>query len=184
MPLAVRRVATEDLTPTELDAIHAMLVTAFGDDPEVAFGPDDWQHTLGGVHILAEEDGAIVAHASVVDRTIEVGGRPLQAGYVEAVATREDRRGAGIGSKVMTEVATILRKRFELGMLGTGRISFYERLGWHVWRGPSGFHDPETGGVEWTPDDDGYLMVLTTPSTPELDATAAIVCEWRPGDVW
>ncbi|HEU4572875.1 MAG TPA: GNAT family N-acetyltransferase [Candidatus Limnocylindrales bacterium] len=184
MPVTVRRAASDDLTAAELDAIRAMLVTAFGDDPEEAFGPDDWQHTLGGVHVIADEDGAVVAHAAVVERTVEVGGRPLHTGYVEGVATRVDRRGQGIGSTVMTEVARIIDERFELGMLGTGRISFYERLGWHVWLGPSGFHDPRTGQIEPTADDDGYLMVLMTPSTPDLDPTAPIACEWRPGDVW
>lgn len=184
MARTVRRVATGDLRSDELDAIQAMLVVAFGDDPEEAFGPDDWRHTVGGMHVLAEEDGVVVGHASVIERTIEVDGRPLRTGYVEGVATREERRGEGIGSTVMTEVAGIIREQFELGVLGTGRISFYERLGWRIWGGPSGFRDPETGELRATPDDDGYLMVLETPSTPELDATAPIVCGWRPGDVW
>jgi len=184
MPLAVRRVATEDLTPTELDAIHAMLVTAFGDDPEVAFGPDDWQHTLGGVHILAEEDGAIVAHASVVDRTIEVGGWPLQAGYVEAVATAPAHQGHGNGTRLMETVAAILHAAYEPGALGTGSHHFYERLGWRVWRGPTAVRLPD-GGERPTPDEDGFILVLRTPATPaDLDDQAPLSCDWRPGDVW
>jgi aminoglycoside 2'-N-acetyltransferase I len=39
-------------------------------------------------------------------------------------------------------------------------------------------------GVRPTPDDDGFIMVLETPASPPLDVTAAIVCDWRPGDVW
>jgi aminoglycoside 2'-N-acetyltransferase I len=35
-----------------------------------------------------------------------------------------------------------------------------------------------------TPNEDGYVMVLPTPASPPLDLTAAISCEWRPGDVW
>jgi len=35
-----------------------------------------------------------------------------------------------------------------------------------------------------TPDEDGYIMVLTTPTTPQLSLEAPISCEWRPGDVW
>jgi aminoglycoside 2'-N-acetyltransferase I len=184
MAPAVRRVVTAELDSADLAAIQAMLVAAVGDDPEEAFGPDDWQHTIGGTHVLAAEGGVVAGHASVIERSIEVGGRPLRTGYVEGVATREDRRGSGIGSTVMREVAAIIREDFELGMLGTGRIAFYERLGWRVWGGPSGFRDAETGEVRATPDDDGYLMVLTTPRTPELEPTAPIVCEWRPGDVW
>ena len=184
MAYSLRRVATDDLTPDQLRALHAMLVTAFGDDPEEVLTDEDWEHALGGIHVVAEDDGAFLAHASVVERTIEVGGRPLRTGYVEAVATRDDRRGTGIGTAVMREIGEIIRGRDELGLLGTGRHGFYERLGWETWRGPSGFRDRATGEVRGTPDDDGYLMVLRTPSTPRLDPTAPIVCEWRPGDVW
>jgi aminoglycoside 2'-N-acetyltransferase I len=184
MPATVRRLFSADLRPSEIDELRALLTEAFGDDPDEAFGEHDWAHALGGVHVLVEDDGRIVAHAAVVARTIEVGGRPLRTGYVEAVATRADAQGRGFGTAAMTEVGSIIRDGYELGMLGTGRQGFYERLGWWTWRGPSGFHDAITGAVRTTPDDDGYLMVLTTPATPPLDGTAPIVCEWRPGDVW
>ncbi len=39
-------------------------------------------------------------------------------------------------------------------------------------------------GERRTPDDDPYIMVLRTPSSPPLDITAPISCDWRPGDVW
>ena len=51
-----------------------------------------------------------------------------------------------------------------------------------VWRGPSGARTSD--GVEPTPDEDGYILVLPTPSTPTLDLDASISCEWRPGDAW
>jgi aminoglycoside 2'-N-acetyltransferase I len=35
-----------------------------------------------------------------------------------------------------------------------------------------------------TPEEDGAVMVRMTPTTPELDLTAPISCDWRPGDVW
>jgi aminoglycoside 2'-N-acetyltransferase I len=180
----VRRATTDELTRDEIDALQDLLVAAFGDDPEEAFGREDWEHALGGIHVIADEDGEAVGHAAVVERTIEIGGRPLATGYVEAVAIRADRQGRGIGSDVMTEIGAIIRDRYELGVLGTGRRSFYERLGWRTWRGPSGFHDPVTGAVRSTPQDDGYLMTLRTPRTPELDPDAPIVCPWRAGDVW
>ena len=69
-----------------------------------------------------------------------------------------------------------------LGALGTGRHSFYERLGWRRWIGPSSVRT--TGGASPTPDDDGYIMVLPTRAGSPLDRAAAIICDWRPGDVW
>ena len=184
MPPSVRRLASLDLRVSEVAELRALLTEAFGDDPDEAFGEDDWDHALGGVHVLVEDARRIVAHAAVVARTIEVGGRPLRTGYVEAVATRVDAQGRGFGTAAMTEVGAIIHGEYELGMLGTGRQGFYERLGWRIWRGPSGFHDPRAGTIRMTPEDDGYLMVLDTPTTPSLDPTAPIVCGWRPGDVW
>jgi aminoglycoside 2'-N-acetyltransferase I len=159
-----------------------LLVEAFGSDPEEAFTDDDWEHATGGLHFVVDVDGEIVAHASVVERELHVGGRPLRTGYVEAVATAPGRQGAGLGSLLMVEVTAHIRDGFELGALGTGRQSFYERLGWRIWDGPSGVRTAD--GLRATPDDDGYIMVLTTATSPPLEAGAPISCEWRPGDVW
>jgi aminoglycoside 2'-N-acetyltransferase I len=155
---------------------------AFGDDPEDSFRDEDWAHTLGGVHVVAEDDGMLVGHAAVVERTIEIGGRALRTGYVEAVAVAADRRGQGVGRLVMAEVGALIRGEFELGMLGTGVQPFYERLGWRVWQGPSAVRT--SVGLRPSPDEDGYLMVLDTPLTPGLDPWAPITCEWRTGDSW
>ena len=82
----------------------------------------------------------------------------------------------------MTDVTEYVREGFELGGLGTGRQSFYGRLGWRIWAGPSAVRTPD--GERPTPDDDGYIMVLETPTSPPLDLAAPISCEERPGDVW
>ena len=179
-----RRVATADLTTDDLAQIRRLLWAAFDDDdPEEAFTEADWEHALGGVHVILDDDGAIVAHASVVTRELHVGGRPLRTGYVEAVATDPARQGRGLGTTVMREIGAIIRDRFELGALGTGEQGFYERLGWRIWRGASFVRASD--GDRPTPDEDGFIMVLRTPLTPaDLDETDPISCEWRPGDVW
>ena len=131
---------------------------------------------------MLDLDGEIVTHASVVERELHVDGRPLRTGYVEAVATSIDRQGAGFGSLVMADVTSYIRDRFELGALGTGRHRFYGRLGWLTWTGPSSVRVP--GGTRRTPDEDGYILVLPTPSSPPLDLATPISCDWRGGDVW
>jgi aminoglycoside 2'-N-acetyltransferase I len=178
----VRRIGTDDLTVSEIAAIRQLLVAAFGSDEEEAFTDDDWAHAIGGLHFILVLNDQIVAHASVVERRLHVGDRALRTGYVEAVATAPDRQGAGFGSTLMSEVSDYIRGAFELGGLGTGRQAFYERVGWRTWKGPSGVRTSE--GVRPTPEDDGYIMVLTTPSSPPLERSATITCEWRPGDVW
>lgn len=162
--------------------IRAMLASAFGTDAEEAFTDDDWQHALGGLHFVLDLDAEIVAHASVVERELHVGDRPLRTGYVEAVATAPDRQGTGLGSIVMSEVTSYIREDFELGALGTGRHGFYERLGWRTWTGPSFVRTAD--GTHATPDEDGYILVLATPTSPPLDLAAPISCDWRQGDAW
>jgi aminoglycoside 2'-N-acetyltransferase I len=180
--MRLRRLQTDELTPAEIDAILALMAAAFGDDEDERFTEDDWQHAIGGTHFVVDIDGLIVTHASVVEREIHVDGHVLRTGYVEAVATAPEREGAGFGSIVMTDATAFIRDRFELGMLGTGRHSFYERLGWVVWAGQAFVRAPD--GLQRTPEDEGDLLVLRTPTTPDLDDHAAITCEWRPGDVW
>jgi aminoglycoside 2'-N-acetyltransferase I len=179
--LRLRQVPTAVLMSAEVDEIRAILFAAFGDDPEEAFTEHDWDHALGGTHVVADLGGRIVAHASVVPREIHVGGRPLATGYVEAVAVQPGEQGRGLGTAVMRVAAEIVAG-YELGALGTGERGFYERLGWRTWLGPSSVRTDD--GERATPDDDGYLMVLATPTSPPLDLDAPISCEWRPGDVW
>jgi aminoglycoside 2'-N-acetyltransferase I len=177
----LRRVPTPDLTAADVAAIRALLWDAFGSGDE-AMTEDDWEHALGGIHFVLDVDGTIVGHASVVEREIHIGDRPLRAGYVEAVATAPDRQGMGLGSRLMAAVTAYIRDEFELGALGTGRHRFYERLGWQTWAGPSSVRTGD--GRRPTPNDDGYILVLATPASPSLDPSAPISCDWRPGDVW
>ena len=177
-----RRVATADLSLPEIAAIRQMLVTAYGSDDEEGFTTDDWDHAIGGIHFVLDLDGEVVTHASVVERELHVDGRPFRTGYVEAVATAPHRQDNGFGSLVMEDVGSYIRECFELGALGTGRRRFYERLGWVTWIGPTSVRAAE--GTRRTADEDGYVMVLPTPSGPPLDLAAPISCEWRQGDVW
>jgi len=155
---------------------------AFADDEDGAFTDDDWAHALGGLHFVGEVDGAIVTHASVVEREIQIGGRPVRTGYVEAVATAPPRQRQGWGSRVVRAATDHVLATYELGVLGTGSQTFYERFGWRTWPGRS-FVRTAAGDLP-TSDEDGYIMVLRTPATPPLDADAPISCDWRPGDVW
>ncbi|MFL5726214.1 MAG: GNAT family N-acetyltransferase [Chloroflexota bacterium] len=180
--ITVRRAPTSELEPAEVEAIRAILWAAFEDDVDGAFTESDWEHALGGTHVVAQDGDRIVGHASVVERAIHIGGRPVRAGYVEAVATLPGRQGEGIGTALMREIGAIVTGGYEIGVLGTGEHRFYERLGWRTWRGPSSVRTPD--GDRRTPDEDGYIMVLPTAASPPLDPDAPISCDWRPGDVW
>ena len=180
----LRTASTAELDADDLVEIRALMDVAFGDDPEERFEDEDWAHALGGLHVIFEVDGRIVGHAAVVERRLEIGRRPVRTGYVEAVAVLPEYHGRGLGSAIMEVVDAHIRATYELGALGTGRHAFYERLGWRTWRGPAFVRTAD--GERRTPDEEGYILVLPTPSTPiePLDRGASISCEERPGDDW
>lgn len=173
---------TNELAPADIVRLRELMTDAFAEDEHGGFTEDDWQHAVGGVHFVLEVDGTIVTHASVVERELHVAGVPLRTGYVEAVATAPGHQRRGYGTAVMRKVNDYVAANFELGGLGTGSQPFYERLFWQIWRGPSNVRTAQ--GLQPTPDEDGYIMVLRTPQSPALDLEVPISCEWRPGDVW
>ena len=176
MPLT--RLTTARATPELLLAVRSLMDRAF----EGEFSDEDWDHTLGGWHVVSSLDGIIVGHAAVVPRTIEVGGRPFATGYVEGVATDPVYQRAGHGTSIMADVGALIRNEFELGALSSGLHSFYERLGWKLWKGPTYVRDGAT--LRRTEGDDGGIMVLRFGSSRTVDLSAPISCEARSGDDW
>lgn len=177
----VRRLASDELHPEQVAALRGLFDAAWGSDPEM-FSEEDWDHAFGGLHFILEESETIVTHASVVERELHTSGHRLAAGYVEAVATQPTHQGRGYGSAVMREVNEYIDHTFQLGALGTGRLAFYARLGWVVWKGPT-FVRRDSGLVR-TAEEDGNVLVRLTPTSPPLDLSEPISCDWRPGDVW
>jgi aminoglycoside 2'-N-acetyltransferase I len=177
----IRLVPSDALRPDEVAALRELFDEAWSDDAE-GFTDLDWSHAVGGVHVIAEADGRVVAHASVVQRELHTAGHRLRTGYVEAVATRPSRQREGLGSLVIGEVGELIDRTYRLGALATGVVGFYERLGWMVWEGPTSVRT--AAGLVRTAEEDGNVFVRLTPTSPELDLSAPISCDWRPGDVW
>ncbi|MGH2683150.1 MAG: GNAT family N-acetyltransferase [Actinomycetota bacterium] len=176
----VRRVASGNLRPHEVAVLRELFDASWTD--EDAFTDEDWDHAFGGQHFVLEDGGAIVSHASVIERRLHTAGHDLATGYVEAVATLPIHRGRGYGSAVMRAVGEYIDQTFQLGALGTGEHGFYERLGWVAWKGPT-FVRTDSGLIR-TGEEDGHVLVRLTPTSPPLDLSAPISCDWRPGDVW
>ena len=176
--LSVRHFSSAVASSATLDEIHRLLLDAFEGD----FDEHDWEHTVGGTHVVALDGEVIVGHAALVARTLFVGGQPFRTGYVEGVGVAPAHQGEGIGSLVMADVGTLITRDFELGGLGTGRHSFYERLGWERWQGPTFVR----GGGELvrTEEDDDGVMVLRVGPSRAVDLTDSISCEARSGDDW
>jgi len=180
---AFRECATDDLGAARLAQLLDLCRACW---PDGEFTTDDLDHALGGRHFLAEADGRVVSHVAVVPRTLEVDGRPVRAGYVEAVATLPRVRQQGLATRLMTDAGRHIEAAYELGALSTDRPSFYERLGWRRWAGETWVRERD-GVLTRTADEDAGIMVLATPLTsitPPLTLREQLTCASRPGDVW
>lgn len=168
---------TSALDAAALGDIRALLDEAFED-----FDDHDWDHGLGGMHVLVRSDGDLLAHACVVQRRLLHAGRALRTGYVEGVAVRADRRRGGLGARVMDAAERVVRGGYELGALSATEeaVDFYSARHWQRWRGRTSVLAP--AGPTPTPDDDGGVFVL--PVSAPLDLNGDLACDWRDGDVW
>lgn len=177
-----RLVHTADLDADARLKAHQMLVAAYDGD----FSDDDWDHALGGMHAVVCHHGALIAHAAVVQRNLVRDGVPVRAGYIEAVAVREDFRGQGLGAALMDAAEQVIRGAYGLGALRPSDIArqFYLDRGWVPWEGPLAVLAPD--GPVPTPEFDGRVFVLPVNSNPDksLDQTAELFCDWRVGNVW
>lgn len=181
--VAIERCPSDTLTVADAARARVLMDVAFqNEDEDERFTDDDWQHALGGTHLLVREGEEIVGHASVVPRTIHVGGTHFETGYVEAVAVHPRRQGQGVGSALLVEIDDVLSRWYEFGALGTGRRAFYTRLGWQVWLGPT--HVVRNSVWERSRDDDGYVLVRRFGPSADIAITHPIACEERPGDDW
>ena len=125
---------------------------------EDEFSDTDWGSALGGTHVLLEVGGAIISHASVVERILESGEHPMRTGYVEAVATWPEQQGNGYATEVMGAVARILDERYELGGARHGPDQLLRAT--RGWGGMAGRTTVRTGrGMIGTPEEDGLVMV-------------------------
>ncbi|NLT06169.1 MAG: GNAT family N-acetyltransferase [Solirubrobacterales bacterium] len=155
-----------------------MLHSAF----DGSFTDSDWEHCLGGMHVVVLDGDEPIAHAAVVQRRLLHHGRALRSGYVEGVAVRSDRRGEGHAATVMDAVESICAAAYDIAALGaTDRaLGFYTSRGWLPWRGTCSALTPE--GIVSTPVDAESLFVL--PGDSGIDVTGEITCDFRPGELW
>jgi len=83
---------------------------------------------------VAEAGGRLACCVQIFPRALRVGSGAVPLGGIGSVFTDPAARSAGTASAVLRRVEEAMGERgMSLGMLFTGRIGFYERLGWHAW---------------------------------------------------
>ncbi|MDQ3781936.1 MAG: GNAT family N-acetyltransferase [Actinomycetota bacterium] len=176
---SLRVAHTWELTAEELAAIRALLDAAF----EGGFDDHDWDHGLGGVHAIVNDADGPAAHGSVIMRRVGHGGSSYRVGYVEAMAVRPDRRRQGLGGTVMEALERIIDGAYELGALSasdTGAM-LYRSRGWMLWPGRIEVFGP--GGVVRLPDEEDSTYLRPAGGRTLPDPAAALVFDWRDGDL-
>lgn len=176
----LRTAHTADLDAECLRAARSLLWDVFTEGD--AMTEADWEHCLGGMHVLAWEDGHLVGHAALVMRRLLLGDRALRTGYVEGVAVSRDHQRRGIGGALMTEVERMIRAAYDLGALGASDAGrpFYAARGWKPWPAPT--RALTAAGIRPTPDEDGWIYYY--PAAAHLDLTTPLTCDPRPGEPW
>lgn len=170
-----------ELTQQDLDTAEALVRAAFGD----SFRTHDWLHGVDGVHVLITEESELLAHASVVTRSLRYGNGLFTTGYVESVAVRAEQQGRGLGRLVMDHAEAIIRAQHQLGALNAveSAAPFYAARGWRPWNGLTQADTPD--GVVGTHHPDDRIFVLPMVDTGDrFPETSPLICDWRVGDLW
>ena len=182
MTRRIRIAQTDELEPDQLGELTRLCEAAF----KIPFGPV-WERVGPGVHVMTEEAGRVVAHAMIVDRRIYLGHEPdlaLDVGYIENVATLPGLQGEGHATAAMRRAGQIILEEYALGALATTAHSFYEKVGWERWLGPTSVRTPDGERVR-SARRDGEVMILRTPRTPsDLRGDEPIAVDWRAGEPW
>ena len=136
---------------------------------------------LGGMHTVVWHEGAIVGHASIIQRRLIHGERSLRTGYVEGVGVHPARQRQGIGGHMMSALEAIIDAAYDIGALGASdeAISLYSHRG-RIHAGHGVGDDPRRHRAQ--PEEEGFIYVW--PAGQALDVTGVLTCDWRDGDVW
>lgn len=179
MTVSLTSARTEDLDEaTRADIIQVCIKAHQEEDFKNLFS----YMTSGGWHFLAYLDNQLVSHALVTTRWLQPEGQPeLKTAYIDAVATLPAVQGQGYASALLRQMAKAINGEYIIACLETERTTFYERLGWEVWRGPLAGRSKD--GLIPTPDQTG-IMILRLSQTPPLDLDCELTIECQDGRIW
>src|SRR5262245_21948601 len=105
-----------DFTEQERDDLRGLSVQIDFGTPPLVWTPmaeTPWR-------ILVYEDGQLVTHVSVMERTVRVGGAPVHVAGIRSVMTAPAARGRGHASQAMARAAEFIADelpRAEHGLL-------------------------------------------------------------------
>jgi len=166
-----------DVDSKSASSIRSLLELAYDGD----FSAEDWEHTLGGQYFIGFLDETIIAHGSVISRSIYINEKALIVGYVEAIAVLPSYWRQGFGTQLMKHITQFCYNNYELSMLSTDEKTFYEKLGWLQFQGESFVRNGKFE-VRTVEEDDGLMLYFG--KNCGLGEIQRAVCQPRSGDDW
>lgn len=121
------------LRADEREAFLDLMDAAFVDEERAHFARYLDEDPLLGHDdtLVAVEDGRIVSALQIFTRTIRLRGEPVPLGGIGSVGTHPDFEGRGLSTGLLRRAIDAMRDRgMALSLLFTGRVGFYQRLGW------------------------------------------------------
>lgn len=83
---------------------------------------------------VAEQSGRLVSCVQIFPRPLRLAEGVVSLGGIGSVFTHPEHRSGGIASAVMARAEDAMRERgMALGLLFTGRLTFYAQFGWVPW---------------------------------------------------
>lgn len=121
-----------EMRPDEREPVLDLLERAFPGERDVFERYLDFDPSCGpGDFLLAFDGGRPVSCVQLFEKAIRLRGRTVRLGGIGSVGTHPDYRRKGLASELMRRQADAMRARdMPIGLLFTGRIGFYARLGW------------------------------------------------------
>lgn len=110
-------------------AVAALNRVAFGEEYEAGLVERLRRDGVVVLSLVAVERGEVVGHILFSDLTVEVDARPIAAVSLASMAVRPDRQRQGIGSALIAEGLSILRKNRQSVVLVLGPVRYYSRFG-------------------------------------------------------
>nr|ELR5114236.1 GNAT family N-acetyltransferase [Providencia stuartii]ELR5115371.1 GNAT family N-acetyltransferase [Providencia stuartii] len=178
MTIKYRFLHTSQLTPSEKEMLFSLLVEGFDND----FSDDDFQHTLGGMHVIAYDQQKMIGHVAIIQRYMAMNNEPISVGYVEAMVVEQTYRRQGIGTHLMQHTNEIISSCYQLGLLSASEEGqqLYSSVGWKVWKG-SLFELKQRQYMRSIEEEGG---VMGWSANESIDFTASLYCDFRGGDQW
>ncbi len=116
----------------EREPVLDLLEEAFSERDLFASYMDDFPGFEPGDFLLACDGERPVSSVQIFRIPVRFGDAELQLGGIGSVACLKSHRSQGLASALMRRAAEEMRARdMPIGLLFTGRFTFYEPLGWH-----------------------------------------------------